>query len=194
MLLIFLHHFLKFFLMKNTFFVLFCFTLCTSTLGAQNLITNKSGSSISFVIQNMGMNVDGHFSDFRMKASFDENDLSSSYFSGTAMIKSIDTGVNARNNSLQEKKYFDSAAYPEITLTSDKITKVSGSKYEFSGKLGIKGKTKSIKFPITVEKTTKGIVAKGKFEINRLDYEIGKSSWVMKDKVKVTIVYTGNFK
>ena len=92
--------------MKNTF-LLFLLCLSPSFLFSQNLAMEKSQSSIDFTIKNAGFTVEGNFSEFDIQANFDKNNLSNSYFRGTAAVKSIDTGINARNNSLQKEDYFD---------------------------------------------------------------------------------------
>ncbi len=179
--------------MKNFFVCLVILCLGSMTLCAQNLTTDKAKTTISFKIKNLGFNVDGAFSEFKVDANFEADNLPDSYFIGTAAIKSIDTGIKARNNHLQAEEYFHSEQFPEIKLASDKLKKIGTNQYEFTGQLTIKGKTQKITFPITLEKTAQSILVEGNFELNRLDYEVGESSWVLKKKVKVTIVYKGNF-
>ena len=179
--------------MKKLILFLLIISSVTITLDAQNLTTDKAGTAISFKIKNLGFNVDGSFSDFKVDANFEADNLPNSYFVGTAVIKSIDTGIEGRNNHLQAEEYFHSEQYPEIKLASDKLKKTGTNQYEFTGKLTIKGKTKSLTFPITLEKSGQSILVKGNFEINRLDFEVGESSWVLKKKVKVAIAYKGNF-
>ena len=179
--------------MKNIFLYSIMIYLGLTVLNAQNLNTDKEVTAISFKIKNLGLNVNGTFSEFKVKANFDEANLQDSYFTGTANISSIDTGIKARDKHLQADEYFHSEQYPEIELASDKLKKLGDGQYEFTGKLSIKGKTKNIVFPISVENTGNSIIAKGNFEINRLDFKVGKSSWVLKKKVKISIVYKGNF-
>ncbi len=179
--------------MKNLFITIILISFGTTTIFSQNLSTNKDGTIISFQIKNFGLQVDGAFSEFKVKANFDRDNLPNSYFTGTAVIKSINTGIEARNNSLQKKEYFDSKQFPEMTLTSNEIKKLEDGRYEFIGKLSIKGKTQKVTFPITIEEASSHIIAKGDFEINRLDFKVGGSSWVLNKKVKISIIYKGNF-
>ncbi|MEM6320926.1 MAG: YceI family protein [Bacteroidota bacterium] len=179
--------------MKKSLLFLFLIGLAPMYLQAQNLTTDVEGTNISFKIKNLGFNVDGTFSDFAVKANFDENNLSDSYFKGTAQIQSIDTGIKARDEHLQKADYFHSEQYPVIKLTSRELKKVAEGKYEFIGDLSIKGKTQTVNFPIALEKSENSLTVSGNFEINRLDFEVGESSWVLKKKVKVAIVYQGNF-
>ena len=178
--------------MKKLFVYLILMSLGTTIVFSQNLSTDKTGTSISFKIKNVGITVDGTFSDFQVKANFDRDNLSNSYFSGTATIQSIDTGIGARNKSLQKEEYFHSTQFPELKLSSDEIKKIGEDKYEFIGNLSIKGKTQKITFPFTIEKTENYLIAKGSFEINRLDFKVGKSSWILNKKVEVLIIYKGN--
>ena len=180
-------------LMKNFFLYSIILYLGVTVLHAQNLSTDLEGTAISFKIKNLGLTVDGTFSEFKVEANFDEANLQDSYFVGSAVVKSIDTGIEARDNHLQKDDYFHMEQFPEIELKSDKLKKLKDNQYEFTGQLSIKGKTKTIVFPISVERTGNSLIAKGNFEINRLDFKVGKSSWVLKKKVKVSIAYKGNF-
>ena len=179
--------------MKNLFLSLSLLSLGSLTLYAQNLSTDKTSTTIDFKIKNLGLNVSGTFSEFQVEANFEENRLQDSYFKGSATLKSIDTGIKARDKHLQAQEYFHSEQYPVIELVSDQLKKVENNQYEFTGKLTIKGKTQSLTFPIIIEKTGQRLIAKGNFDINRLDFGVGKSSWVLKKKVKVAITYQGNF-
>lgn len=179
--------------MKNLFISIILICFGPTIIFSQNLNTDSEGTAISFKIKNLGLNVDGVFADFRVKANFDKDNLFNSYFSGTAVIQSIDTGIEARNKSLQKKEYFDSAQFPTMTLSSNEIKKLGNGKYEFIGELSIKGTTKKITFPFTLEEGANHLIAKGAFEMNRLDFKVGASSWILNKKVKVSIAYKGNY-
>ncbi len=175
--------------------VLTIFFICWGTITSfsQNLNTEATGTTIAFQIQNLGRNVDGSFSEFTLSANFEKNDLDNSYFSGTAKIQSINTGNKKRDKSLQKAKYFDSEKFTELRLASSKITKLESNRYEFYGELSIKGTTKKITFPFTIEELPNQIRVKGSFEVNRLDFNVGESSWILSKNVKVSITYLGNF-
>jgi len=179
--------------MKKIFLYFIIIFLGNTGLCAQNLSTDKESTIISFKIKNLGLNVEGTFSEFEVKANFEEDNLLDSYFRGKAIVQSIDTGINARDNHLKEKEYFHMEQFPEIELVSDQLKRLNSAQYEFIGKLSIKGKTQTVVFPISLERIDNSLIAKANFEINRLDFQVGKSSWVLKKKVEVSIVYKGNF-
>jgi len=173
--------------MKNFFFSFAFILLGFTTVFSQNFTVNKAETVVSFTIRNLGLNVDGTFSDIEVEAVFDKDNLSASYFSGEVAIKSIDTGISARNKHLQKEDYFDAATHPKIKLVSTTLKKMEEGGYEFVGELTIKGTTKPIKFPIKVKETSNGTTVEGAFEINRLDFKVGSKSWVLKNKVKISI-------
>ncbi len=180
--------------MKNYFLSILFIVLSATLLPAQNLITDTTETTISFKIKNLGLNVEGSFSEFMVTANFEEQNLQNSYFNGIVVVKSIDTGINARDNHLKKEDYFHQEKFPEIQLTTDKLEQSKNDQYDFTGRLTIKGKTKMVKFPITIKNTGKSLMVKGNFEIDRLDFEVGESSWILKKKVKISIKYKGNFK
>jgi polyisoprenoid-binding protein YceI len=55
------------------------------------------------------------------------------------------------------------------------------------GNLTIKGVSKFISFPFTATATANGYVLAGQFKINRRDFNVGGSSWVLSDELSVSL-------
>ena len=106
---------------------------------------------------------------------FDEDDLSSSKFDLTFPVSSISTGNGMKNKKAQTSEWFDAGKHPDIKYVSSKIEK-SGSDYMVYGSLKIKGITKDKKVPLKVTKKGEGLVFSGSFQVNRMDYKVGKPS------------------
>lgn len=142
---------------------------------------NTSAAKVSFIIKNAGLNVDGEFSGLSGTINFDKENPSASKIEATIPVKSIDTGINKRDNHLRSEDYFEVETYPNIKFVS---TSVSSTKdgYTVKGNFTIKKTTKSISIPFTFENN----VFVGKFNIDRRDYEVGGNSWIMGDKVKIS--------
>ncbi len=160
---------------------------------SQNLNTQNEETSITFKIKNFGLYVDGSFSEFKVNANFDKTNISNSYFSGTAVVGSIDTGNKTRDKHLQKLEYFNTTEFPAIAISSNSIQKKDDGGYAFIGELSMKGKTQKLSFPFTIEENSEGIIARGTFSINRLDFKIGDSSFVLNKKVQVALTYVGYF-
>ncbi|NRB83773.1 MAG: YceI family protein [Winogradskyella sp.] len=153
--------------------------------------TAQNTNSIDFVIRNLGINVDGHFNTFEIDTKFNTNgDLVSIY--GKIDVKSIKTGIDSRDEHLLEEDYFNETKFKHITLQSTSITKSSENNYRVSAKLSIKGKTKEIKILVLVKTTGNRKLIRSSFEINRRDFDVGGSSFVMSKTVKIQVKYYQN--
>lgn len=142
---------------------------------------NSSAAKVSFIIKNAGLNVDGEFSGLSGSINFDKENPSASKIEVSIPVKSIDTGINKRDNHLRSEDYFEVEKYPNISFVS---TNISASKEGFTvtGNFSIKATTKSVSIPFTFSNN----VFVGKFNIDRRDYGVGGNSWIMGDKVKIS--------
>lgn len=142
---------------------------------------------ISFKIKNANHTVDGSFSALRVDYKFDAQALNSSFFYGTIEVNTIKTGIAMRDRHLKKKEYFDALNYPQISLKSKKIARVSPDKYILDCDLTIKGITKAISIPAAIKNDKAGLNLKSEFEINRQDFGLGSPSIVMSKHVMVII-------
>ena len=102
---------------------------------------------------------------------------------GKIDVKSIKTGIDSRDEHLLEEDYFNETKFKHITLQSTSISKSSENNYRVSAKLSIKGKTKEIKILVLVKTTGNRKLIRSSFEINRRDFDVGGSSFVMSKTV-----------
>ncbi|RNC88107.1 MAG: YceI family protein [Winogradskyella sp.] len=149
---------------------------------------SQDNSRVDFIIKNLGVNVDGHFNTFSITSKFDTSNTLES-IRGEITVKSIETGINSRDEHLLEEDYFNIKNHPKITLISKTINKKSSNSYTVKANLMIKGKTKLITIPITVSKTNSKRKISSEFEINRRDFDVGGGSLVMGKTVKIKVVH-----
>lgn len=159
------------------FVCLFCF-------GA----ANAQDSNIDFTIKNLGINVDGHFNEFIISVDFNSEDKLNTLLS-IIEVSSIETGIESRDEHILEEDYFDVKNHATITLKSTAIKEVKLNNYEVTAVLTIKGKTKQIVIPITVERLNDKYKISSYFEINRKDFDVGGGSFVMSKTVKINVIY-----
>jgi len=157
------------------------------TINTTNEVKQTIVSSITFKIKNAGIGIDGSFKGFQGTVDFNPADLERSKFDVSVDAKTIDTDNNMRDNHLREDEYFGVEKHPKISMKSTSVTKVSDSKYKATFDLTLKGKTKSVSFPFSYNKTSTGYKLNGSFEIDRRDFGVGGSSWILSDDVKVFI-------
>lgn len=142
---------------------------------------------ITFKIKSALGGVDGSIGGLKGTVSFDPADLGSSNMDVTLDLATINTGNNKRDKDIKEEDtWFDIAKYPKIAFKSSSVTK-TGSGYALDGTLTIKGVAKKVQIPFSFTEAEGGGVFVGTLKLNRLDYNVGKSTMMVKDDVEVVI-------
>jgi polyisoprenoid-binding protein YceI len=126
----------------------------------------------------------GIFKEFKGVILFDESDLAGSKFDLTIDVSSISMGNGMKNKKSQLPEWFDAAKYPVIKYTSTKIEK-TGSNYTITGDLKIKGTSKTYKIPFNFNNAGATGKFSGTFNVNRLDFKVGKDDGFVPANLKV---------
>lgn len=131
-------------------------------------------STVGFAVNHMVINtVHGRFNSFTGSVTLENNKLESG--TGAIQTKSIDTGIEKRDNHLRSPDFFDAAKYPTITFQSKRAEK-KGDETILVADFTMHGVTREISLPVSVKGPIKdpmghtriGIEAKAK--LNRKDY------------------------
>ena len=119
----------------------------TTTIPAGTWTLDTAHSSVGFTVRHMMVSkVRGRFGDFSADIVTAENPLEST-LTATVQMASIDTGDEGRDGHLRTNDFFDIEEHPTMTFTSTGITG-SGTDYEVTGDLTIKGVTKPVTFDL----------------------------------------------
>jgi len=151
---------------------------------------NSTSTTVDFKIKNIGIYVKGSFSEVAITSNFDKNDLKNSFVNAEIAIKSISTNNKKRDKHLLENDYFNVDSYKRMKLVSTKIEKVSTNNYKLTGTLTIKKTSKTVSIPLVIQENGEFLSIDADFDINRRDYEVGGSSWVMSNTVKIKVKHT----
>ena len=178
---------------------LFGLILSFNALAADTYVVDMAHSSIGFSVKHMVINnVKGHFGEFVGTVVYDPDDASQFKADGTIQVKSIDTGIAARDEHLRSADFFDAGQYPEIRFAAKKVER-QGAVYSLTGDLTMHGVTKEITLPFTVSGPIVDMQGKQRIGleattiINRKDYGINWSKvmdnggLVVADEVKAEI-------
>ena len=140
---------------------------------------DRAHSHIGFRIMHMGLaEIPGNFTDYTGTINYDGNDVTKSSVEFSAKVTSINTGVERRDDHLRNADFFEVAKYPEMTFKSTKIEKKGKNGFVAVGDFTLKGVTKQIALPFTVNGVLKDqrggikIGASALTTINRRDYGI----------------------
>lgn len=135
---------------------------------------NHSTLQFSIPIANGLTRVTGKFTDYTIDLNLVDNDLTQSSLSAIIQAKSINTGIEARDDHLRTADFFDVETYPEITFVSNAIS-AQGSNYKVDGVFSMHGVSKAMSF-ILEPKGSSGENTLGfsiRLSLNRIDYGIG---------------------
>ena len=102
---------------------------------------------------------------------------------------SIDTGNAKRDRHLRTEDFLFVDRYPQITFLSTAIT-TDGSGYTVQGNLQIRGVTKQITIPITVEQQQEQLVVRGNIRLNRRDFGMNYNAFFNPVQDKVDVMFT----
>ena len=165
--------------------ILLAFAFMTIAAFAATSWSPTTGS-VQFHIKNTGITVDGKFSGIAASIKFDEDDLANSSIYASVKASTVNTGIAKRDEHLRKEEYFDVAKYPKISMKSTSISKTESG---FNGKFDvtIKGKTKNISMPFTFTNKGETGVFKGKMKLDRLDFNVGESGFMLSDDVNLDI-------
>lgn len=149
--------------------------LSTVAFAQQKLIPAES--EISFISKQLGVPVSGKFKKFDAEVSFDPKKPEASKVSFTVDLLSTDIGNTETETELKKPGWFNSAKVPAATFQSIGVKALGGGKFEFSGKLAIKGISRNVVVPVTVTQAGGKTSAVGTFNLKRLDFKIGDGDW-----------------
>lgn len=159
---------------------------------SQELVQNKNESKITFKIKNFGFNVKGVFKDFNIKSQYNSNNLKESFLNVEIDVKSIDTNSKSRDNHLLKSDFFDADKQQKIIFKSSELKRNNKNQFTLIGFLNIKGTKKKFEVPLEIKNTVKQVVFTASFNLNRKDFNVGGSSFVLSKKVEILLIFVAD--
>jgi polyisoprenoid-binding protein YceI len=150
---------------------------------SDHFIVSDKGHSIDFKSKDPS----GSFDEINGEIDFDENNIGSSKFNLKIDVSSINTGNGMMNKKAQTEEWFDTKKFPEMKFKSTKVEKKE-NELAITGDLTIRGITKTYMIPATYSKSGDKLTFKGKFNVNRIEFKVGKKSEAVPDIMKVSFV------
>ena len=173
--------------MKFSIIFLVIFTGFYSTLSAQTTWQVQPTSAITFKIKNAGLNVKGSLGELKASIKFSPDKLSASTMQASVQVKTIDTGIKARDKHLKKPDYFDVEKHPQITMKSKRFARSKSGDFIGYFMLSIKGVEKEIKIPFKFSEKEEISYLEGSFKINRRDFGVGSGSLILSNQVEVQL-------
>lgn len=151
-------------------------------------------SSIGFVSKQMGVPVEGKFGRFVSKIVFDPAKPAKATAQIEIDLASIDTGSTEANEEVKDKAWFNIREFPAAKFASSSVRALGGGRFEASGKMTIKGRTRDVVAPFSFREEGAVAMLEGSIPILRLQYGIGEGLWAdtstVADEVQVRFRFT----
>jgi polyisoprenoid-binding protein YceI len=149
-------------------------------------------SALTFKATSRLVNADGRFHRFAGDVLVDPRDPTTARINLTVEAASIDTANGKRDNHLRSQDFFWAERHPTITFESRRVG-ADGAGVTVVGRLTIRGVTREVTAPTTVEVTAERLVARGQFDLKRSDYDMTYQSLLnpVGDVVHVAFVFRG---
>ena len=122
-----------------------------SSASAQEWSVNKARSSVSIRLSMDGQPVEGRFSAYRMEILFDPEEPGDGKIAAAIDATSVRTGDSQRDAVLFSPEWLNGGAFPDIRLVSRRIKEMDAGRYRMEADLTIKGVTKRLVVPLTIE-------------------------------------------
>jgi polyisoprenoid-binding protein YceI len=133
----------------------------------------------------------GHCANFVADIAFDPGALAASAVKVTIDMASCTTGEPKKDQYLPMEGWFDVAGYPKAVFEAKSFRHSGGDKYVAEGTLTLKGMTKPVTLPFTLDIEGDKAHVVGETVLQRLDFGVGggqlASSAVAAPEVKVVI-------
>jgi cytochrome b561/polyisoprenoid-binding protein YceI len=134
--------------------------------------TVQKGGTLGFTTQWSGNTLQGHFGKWEADINFGANALDQSRVTVRIQTGSATTGQGQPDEALPGEEWFSTAAFPTATFNASKFRKTANG-FEASGTLMIKGQSRPITLPFTLDINGDTARMKGSATINRIDYGVG---------------------
>ncbi len=143
----------------------------------KRLTQKPNTGSLTFTFEQAGAANHGSFKQFETVLSYDEQNPAGSSLRVTVQMASLDTRDKDRDTSLASAELFDTLKFPTATYVAASLAKRANGGLEAVGKLTLRGVTRDLRIPITLESTADGYELTGETAIKRLDYGVGQGEW-----------------
>jgi len=148
-----------------------------STTAAATWKLDPARSRLGFSGVQTGARFEGKFSRFGAAISFDPDNLDTSHIVVTVDLASAATGDQQRDTALPGKDWFDAAQFPRAKFETTAIRKKGANGYEAVGNLTLRGVTKPLTLPFTLQIDGATAYAVGHAALVRGAFGVGQGPW-----------------
>lgn len=151
---------------------------------------DKAASKIGFASSFGGTAFSGAFRTWDAQIKFDPNNLGGSSAVVTIDTASVATGDADRDKTLPDTPWFASAQYPKAVFKAQSFKSLGGGRYQGIGTLTLRGVTKPLTLPFTLNIAGPNAKMAATLDLNRLAFGVGQNEWAKTDTIPATVRLT----
>ncbi len=171
------------FMRIGAFLLLFLNTIAQATTPPPPAwVVDPAKSALTFEVIVNGERVRGSFGSFGALIKFDPANLAQSSAKITIDASAIKTGDRTRDVMLMKPIWFNVLDFPQVVFQTTGFVSKGANTYEAKGTLTLKGITKAIALPFTLDINGNTAIMKGATILKRLDFSIGQDEDFTGDK------------
>jgi polyisoprenoid-binding protein YceI len=138
-------------------------------------------SRVEFSVSQTGKIVSGRVRSWNGTIVLDPSNLAAARIDIRLDMKSATANSRDIDGLMLGKDFLDVASAPEARFTAESVAAKGGDRYEARGKFTLRGTTRDVVLPFTLQIRDDGAasstLARGKLEVRRLDYGVGRNEW-----------------
>ena len=131
-------------------------------------VVQAGRSSVGFVSKQMGVPVEGRFRSVAVQLAFDPARPEKAAASIEIDVGSVDAGGPEVNEEVRRKPWFDARTHPVARFVSGTVRTLGGNRYEVTGRMTLKGRTREVSAPFVMRMDGGFAVFEGAFVLKRL--------------------------
>jgi len=182
---------------KAYFVLALVLTLSTQVM-ADSYTLDPAHADVGFTVKHLGINkVRGHFGGFSGTLDYDGQNIESVSLTMKIETKSVDTGIEKRDEHLRNADFFDVETFPEMMFKTKRV-RTHGDDQHLVGIMTIKGVSKEVKLDVEIsgpidspfEPGVKLVGFHATGSINRQDFGVapeGVSDKLVGDTVRIEL-------
>ncbi len=151
------------------------------------------GGTLSFAIDVSGQRITGSFSRWSAEIVLDPADTEGGRIAATIDLASVGSGDSERDSMLAGGDFFATASNPRASFASRDIRRLAGNRYEARGILTIKGVSRPLRLPFTLELEGDRAQAIGSASFDRRNFNVGEGQFSGIEEIGGSVTVTLNF-
>lgn len=160
--------------MRLALIALLLSALSAPALAAPKWTVDPAKSTVGFEVQVSSETVKGTFGTYSADISFDPAAPAGSKAVVTIDLASVKSGDATRDGMLAAQQWFNAASSPQARFETTSIKSTGGNTYEATGKLTIRGVSRSVTLPFTFTANGNQATIAGTTTIKRSDFGVGQ--------------------